>query len=96
MEKVKIEEIQSTAKKQRIATHTHIKGLGLEVLLLSTLYRSNFVSFYKDLKLIAFVWYAQESQSIVFLDVTASRLLYTRVAQCSLGFKVLGFIRFYS
>jgi RuvB-like protein 1 (pontin 52) len=30
MEKVKIEEIQSTAKKQRIATHTHIKGLGLE------------------------------------------------------------------
>ncbi|KAH0888626.1 hypothetical protein HID58_051055 [Brassica napus] len=31
MEKVKIEEIQSTAKKQRIATHTHIKGLGLEV-----------------------------------------------------------------
>ncbi|XP_010454496.1 PREDICTED: ruvB-like protein 1 [Camelina sativa] len=30
MDKVKIEEIQSTAKKQRIATHTHIKGLGLE------------------------------------------------------------------
>lgn len=29
-----IEEIQSTAKKQRVATHTHIKGLGLEVLLL--------------------------------------------------------------
>ncbi|CAH8333365.1 unnamed protein product [Eruca vesicaria subsp. sativa] len=30
MEKVKIEEIQSTTMKQRIATHTHIKGLGLE------------------------------------------------------------------
>lgn len=72
MEKVKIEEIQSTAKKQRIATHTHIKGLGLEVLLHSTLYRSNFVSFFfKDLKLIPLVWYAQETQSIVFLDVTA-------------------------
>ncbi|CAI0560619.1 unnamed protein product [Linum tenue] len=27
---MKIEEVQSTAKKQRIATHTHIKGLGLE------------------------------------------------------------------
>jgi DNA helicase TIP49 (TBP-interacting protein) len=25
-----IEEVQSTTKKQRIATHTHIKGLGLE------------------------------------------------------------------
>jgi RuvB-like protein 1 (pontin 52) len=31
MDKVKIEEVQSTTKKQRIATHTHIKGLGLEV-----------------------------------------------------------------
>ncbi|CAI0476013.1 unnamed protein product [Linum tenue] len=30
MDKMKIEEVQSTAKKQRIATHTHIKGLGLE------------------------------------------------------------------
>ncbi|ESQ42191.1 hypothetical protein EUTSA_v10013490mg [Eutrema salsugineum] len=30
MEKVRIEEIQSTAKTKRIATHTHIKGLGLE------------------------------------------------------------------
>ncbi|KAM7276875.1 hypothetical protein ACFE04_018741 [Oxalis oulophora] len=30
MEKIKIEEVQSTAKKQRVATHTHIKGLGLE------------------------------------------------------------------
>ncbi|CAN0909910.1 RuvB-like protein 1 [Linum grandiflorum] len=27
---MKIEEVQSTAKKQRIATHTHIRGLGLE------------------------------------------------------------------
>ncbi|XP_022752533.1 ruvB-like protein 1 isoform X1 [Durio zibethinus] len=27
---MKIEEVQSTAKKQRIATHTHIKGLGLD------------------------------------------------------------------
>jgi DNA helicase TIP49 (TBP-interacting protein) len=41
MEKVKIEEIQSTAKKQRIATHTHIKGLGLEVLLLLSLFDSS-------------------------------------------------------
>lgn len=31
MDRVKIEEVQSTTKKQRIATHTHIKGLGLEV-----------------------------------------------------------------
>jgi len=31
MEKMKIEEVQSTTKKQRVATHTHIKGLGLEV-----------------------------------------------------------------
>ncbi|OWM69019.1 hypothetical protein CDL15_Pgr025206 [Punica granatum] len=31
MEKMKIEEVQSTTKKQRIATHTHIKGLGLDV-----------------------------------------------------------------
>ncbi|RZC00932.1 RuvB-like protein 1 [Glycine soja] len=30
MEKMKIEEVQSTTKKQRVATHTHIKGLGLE------------------------------------------------------------------
>jgi RuvB-like protein 1 (pontin 52) len=29
---VRIEEVQSTTNKQRIATHTHIKGLGLEVL----------------------------------------------------------------
>ncbi|XP_078179738.1 ruvB-like protein 1 isoform X4 [Carex rostrata] len=28
---MRIEEIQSTTKKQRIATHTHIKGLGLDV-----------------------------------------------------------------
>ncbi|KAK4773613.1 hypothetical protein SAY87_028632 [Trapa incisa] len=27
---MKIEEVQSTTKKQRIATHTHIKGLGLD------------------------------------------------------------------
>ncbi|XP_028101354.1 ruvB-like protein 1 [Camellia sinensis] len=27
---MKIEEVQSQTKKQRIATHTHIKGLGLE------------------------------------------------------------------
>ncbi|RVW97318.1 RuvB-like protein 1 [Vitis vinifera] len=27
---MKIEEVQSTTKKQRVATHTHIKGLGLE------------------------------------------------------------------
>lgn len=31
MDKMKIEEVQSTSKKQRVATHTHIKGLGLEV-----------------------------------------------------------------
>ncbi|KAH0996745.1 hypothetical protein GBA52_020609 [Prunus armeniaca] len=30
MDKVRIEEVQSTTKKNRIATHTHIKGLGLE------------------------------------------------------------------
>ncbi|PON78823.1 RuvB-like [Parasponia andersonii] len=30
MENVRIEEVQSSTKKQRIATHTHIKGLGLE------------------------------------------------------------------
>ncbi|CAM8966576.1 unnamed protein product [Rhodiola kirilowii] len=29
-EKMRIEEVQSTTKKQRIATHTHIKGLGLQ------------------------------------------------------------------
>ena len=34
MEKMRIEEVQSTTKKQRVATHTHIKGLGLEVLIL--------------------------------------------------------------
>lgn len=28
---MKIEEVQSTTKKQRIATHTHIRGLGLDV-----------------------------------------------------------------
>lgn len=33
-----IEEVQSTTKKQRIATHTHIKGLGLEVCQQSTLF----------------------------------------------------------
>lgn len=33
---MKIEEVQSTTKKQRIATHTHIKGLGLEVDLLNS------------------------------------------------------------
>lgn len=33
---MKIEEVQSTTKKQRIATHTHIKGLGLEVSTFST------------------------------------------------------------
>ncbi|KAJ6793667.1 Uncharacterized protein M6B38_235440 [Iris pallida] len=32
---MRIEEVQSTTKKQRIATHTHIKGLGLDVLSLS-------------------------------------------------------------
>ncbi|KAH0980861.1 hypothetical protein GBA52_008038 [Prunus armeniaca] len=30
MDKVRIEEVRSTTKKNRIATHTHIKGLGLE------------------------------------------------------------------
>jgi len=29
---MKIEEVQSTTKKQRVASHTHIKGLGLKVL----------------------------------------------------------------
>jgi RuvB-like protein 1 (pontin 52) len=28
---MRIEEVQSTSKKQRIAIHTHIKGLGLDV-----------------------------------------------------------------
>ena len=28
---MRIEEVQSTSKKQRVATHTHIKGLGLDV-----------------------------------------------------------------
>lgn len=28
---MKIEEVQSTTKKQRVASHTHIKGLGLKV-----------------------------------------------------------------
>jgi DNA helicase TIP49 (TBP-interacting protein) len=28
---MRIEEVQSTTKKQRIATHTHIKGLGIAV-----------------------------------------------------------------
>ena len=27
---MRIEEVSSTAKSQRVATHTHIKGLGLE------------------------------------------------------------------
>lgn len=27
---MRIEEVTSTAKKQRVATHTHIKGLGLQ------------------------------------------------------------------
>jgi len=27
---MRIEEVQSTTKKQRVATHTHIKGLGLQ------------------------------------------------------------------
>lgn len=30
MKEMKIEELQSTSKKLRIATHTHIKGLGLK------------------------------------------------------------------
>ena len=30
---MKIEEVQSTTKKQRVASHTHIKGLGLKVTL---------------------------------------------------------------
>ncbi|KAE9600467.1 putative DNA helicase [Lupinus albus] len=30
MEKMRIEEVQSNTKKQRVATHTHIKGLGLQ------------------------------------------------------------------
>ncbi|KAF7020512.1 hypothetical protein CFC21_033599 [Triticum aestivum] len=34
---MRIEEVQSTSKKQRIATHTHIKGLGLDVTLLPLL-----------------------------------------------------------
>jgi hypothetical protein len=32
---MKIEEVQSTTKKQRVASHTHIKGLGLKVRSLS-------------------------------------------------------------
>ncbi|RRT68629.1 hypothetical protein B296_00038147, partial [Ensete ventricosum] len=32
---MRIEEVQSASKKQRIATHTHIKGLGLDVFLLA-------------------------------------------------------------
>lgn len=50
MDKMKIEEVQSTAKKQRVAAHTHIKGLGLEVLslylshsLMGCLYESLFL-----------------------------------------------------
>jgi hypothetical protein len=31
--KMKIEEVQSTTKKQRVASHTHIKGLGLKVII---------------------------------------------------------------
>jgi hypothetical protein len=30
---MKIEEVQSTTKKQRVASHTHIKGLGLKVII---------------------------------------------------------------
>lgn len=37
---MKIEEVQSTTKKQRVATHTHIKGLGLEVFLLTFIFFS--------------------------------------------------------
>jgi hypothetical protein len=33
---MRIEDVQSTSKKQRVATHTHIKGLGLDVPPLST------------------------------------------------------------
>ena len=42
MDKMKIEEVQSTAKKQRIATHTHIKGLGLDVITPSLSFFLNF------------------------------------------------------
>ena len=38
---MRIEEVQSTTKKQRVATHTHIKGLGLRVSILTqVLYES--------------------------------------------------------
>jgi hypothetical protein len=30
---MKIEEVQSTTKKQRVASHTHIKGLGIKVII---------------------------------------------------------------
>jgi hypothetical protein len=30
---MKIEEVQSMTKKQRVASHTHIKGLGLKVII---------------------------------------------------------------
>ena len=43
---MKIEEVQSTTKKQRIATHTHIKGLGLEVFLLFSLFFFLFFSLF--------------------------------------------------
>jgi RuvB-like protein 1 len=33
---MRIEEVQSASKKQRIATHTHIKGLGLDVAALAS------------------------------------------------------------
>ncbi len=47
--KMKIEEVQSTTKKQRVASHTHIKGLGLKVLSLSlSLSRFHFLLNGKD------------------------------------------------
>jgi RuvB-like protein 1 len=33
---MRIEEVQSASKKQRIATHTHIKALGLDVAALTS------------------------------------------------------------
>ncbi len=47
--KMKIEEVQSTTKKQRVASHTHIKGLGLKVLSFSlSLSRFHFLLNGKD------------------------------------------------
>ncbi len=49
LNKMKIEEVQSTTKKQRVASHTHIKGLGLKVLSLSlSLSRFHFLLNGKD------------------------------------------------